>query len=476
MDTQQEKKLLQSLYDRIFEAITYAPEGNTGDYDPKTTLVQLSKNEAIDPADFKNQVSPMTPNGDLNAAEQFSAMVDTVPAVQADYIPSNLALSKTYQQIVDNANTKAVVNPAQKKTYDAAYAFLNTEQSIPNFEGPPSVTTVPSAIAQTYNNNQAAYVTALGGYRIAQNGYDLSKPEDQRAWQAIAPGLQLNIDQTWNKWTQGGKQNVEQAQNAMVATINDITSSIIASSQRAVAPDNWKAAGPAGQPWLLSYALPGDWAKGSAGATEFSLTSSVLNTQSDSNFNSYGGGASWGGGLWSVGGSFNHSDGETSFHMDANNVSIKAKLTLVRIMRPWLNPLLFRTAGWWLKDQAVNSISNGALKNNSRGMLPLMPSAFVVMSEVEITADFSTEDKKHIESATSGSTSVGWGPFSIGGSYSHSESHDKFAATYDAGTIKIPGMQVVAWVSEITPASAPMAQSTKSTPTEASKALKAETV
>lgn len=456
MTPEQEKKLLQSLYDRIFEAITYVPDGKAGNFDKDTTLIQLSKNEAISPADFKSQVSPMNPNGDLNAAEQYSAMVDTVPAVQADYEPSTSKLSKTFKQIADGANTKATVNPEQKATYDAAYKFLNVEQSIPNFQGPPTVTTVPSAIAQTYDDNQAAYVTAVGGYRVAQNGYDLTLPADQRAWQAVAPGLQLNIDKAWNNWTRGGKQNVEEAQNAMAATINNITSAIIAGAQKDVSDTNWKAAGPAGQPWLLSYALPGDWASGSVGATDFSLKSSVLNTQSDSNFNSYGGGASWGFGLWSVGGSFNHTDGETSFHMDANTVAIKAKLTLVRVMRPWLNSLLFRTAGWWEKDQPINGISNGALKDNSSKMLPLMPTAFVVMSEVEITADFSAEDKKHIESATSGSTSVGWGPFSIGGNYSHSESHDKFASTFDSGTIKVPGMQVVAWVSEITPASAPV--------------------
>ncbi len=459
MEAQQEQKLLQSLYDRIFEAVTYSPDGNSDNFDPSTTLIQLSKNEAINPADFLDQVNPNNPNGNLNAAEQFSAMVDTVPAVQADYVPSTLKLSDTFKEIVDGANTKAEENPDQKKTYDAAYAFLNTEKSIPNFDGPPTVTTVPSGIAQTYNNNQQSYVTAVCGYRVAQNGYDLSKPADQRAWQAVAPKLQLNIDQAWNKWNQEGKANVEKAKNAMAATINDITSSIIADSQKAMSPANWKSEGPAGGgDWILSYALPSDWAQGSVGATDFSLKSSTLNTQEDSNFTSYGGGAAWSGGLWSVGGSFNHSEGEKSFHMDADDLEIKAKLTIVRVMRPWLNSLLFRTKGWWLDDQPIDGISNGKLKGNSAGMLPLMPTAFVVMSDVEITANFSTEDKKHIESATSGSTSVGWGPFSISGHYSHSESHDSFKSTMDSGTIKIPGMQVVAWVSEITPASAPMVE------------------
>lgn len=461
MKPEQEQKLLQSLYDRIFQAITYAPDGDSGSFDPKTTLIQLSKNEAINPDDFKNQVNPVNPNGDLGAANMFSAMVDTIPAVQADYAPTTAVLSKTYQQIVNGANTNAKVNPAQKETYDAAYDFLNQKQSIPNFQGPPTVTMVPSAIAQTYEDNQSAYITAVVGYRTAQNGYDLSKPQDQRAWQAVAPGLQLNIDKSWNRWVQAGKQNVEQAQNAMVATINDITSSIIADAQAALSDANWMAGGEGTPKWLLSYAQPSDWYAGSSGATEFSLSSSTLNTESDSKFTSYGGGASWSAGLWSVGGSFNHSSGETSFHMDADNVTIKAKLTLVRVMRPWMNTLLFRTDGWWLKDQPVGKISNGQLKENSNNMLPLMPTAFVVMSDVEITANFSSEDKKHIESATSGSASVGWGPFKIGGSYSHSSSHDSFKSTFDGSTIKIPGMQVVAWVSEVTPKSAPLAESEK---------------
>jgi len=445
------------MHDRIFDAITYVPDGKAAIFDKDTTLIQLSKNEAIDPADFKNQLTPMNPGGDYNAAQQFSAMVDTVPKVQADYSPSTVALSKTYQQIVDGANTKAEVDPAQKKTYDENYEYLNTETRIPNpGNQPDTVVNGPSAIALAYDENQAAYVTAVGGYRVAQNGYDLTKPADQRAFNAVAPGLQLNIDKAWNNWVRQGKQNVERAQNALVATINDIVSSIIADSQKAVGPEAWNTGGPAGQPWLLCYPLPGDWASGSSGATAFELKSSYLHTEKDSKFTSYGGGASWGAGLWSVGGSFNHSEGEQSAHMDANNLEINAKLTLVRVMRPWLNTLLFRTDGWWLKNQPMNSVSSGDLEGNAGKQLPLVPTAFVVMSDVTIKADFSKKDEKHIQKATSGSTSVGWGPFSISGHYSHSESHDKFTSSYDAGTIRVPGMQVVAWINSIMPACPPL--------------------
>lgn len=458
MTPDQEKQLLQALYDRLFQAITYAPDGKEGAFDPSTTLIQLSKNEAISPNDFRNQLTPMNPNGDLNAAYEFSAMVDAVPAPQPTYAPSTKQVSGTYKLIVEGAVTDAKVDPKQKATWDAKYGFLTQVTSIPNPPPqPPTETAGPSAIVQAYEDNQQAYITAVGGYRAAMLEYDVTKPAGQKAWNAVQPVLQNNIDRAWNAWVRGGKQNVELAQNALASTINDIVSAIIADSQKAVAPAAWLSAG--ANKFLLSYPLPGDWAKGggSKGATHFKLSSSNLQTSSDSNFNSYGGGGSFGAGLWSVGASFNHTDGQTNSHMDASTVEIDAKLTLVRVMRPWLNSLLFDTKGWWLKDQPANQVSNGKLIGNAGAMLPLIPTAFVVMSDVTIKADFSAQDKQHIEKATSGSASVGWGPFSISGSYAHSESHDKLKATYDAGTLRIPGMQIVAWVNEITHASPPIA-------------------
>ncbi len=204
----------------------------------------------------------------------------------------------------------------------------------------------------------------------------------------------------------------------------------------------------------MTYPLPSDWAKGTGakGATQFTYKSSVVNTATSSNANTYGGGASFSSGLWSVGGAFNHTDSATNSHFDGTTVEISAKMTLVTIMRPWMNTLLFRVKGWWEKGQKINSISNGVLSGNSANMLPIIPTAFVVMSDVKIKADFTSKDESHIASATSGSASVGWGPFSISSKYSHSESEDKTKATYASGVISIPGMQIIAWVNEIVPA------------------------
>jgi len=463
MTPDEENKVLQGLYDNIFGLITYSPKSDKPtSFDPSRTLLQLSKMEAIIPADFKNQFAPNNPNGDYNTAYNFFAMTDIVPSVEPTYVPSTIKVSETFKLIANGANTDAQVNTQQKATYDANYNYLNQITRIPNPAPQPDTEMAgPTPIAQTYDDNEAAYISAVGGYRNAMLGYDLSKTADQRAWNAVEPGLSLNIDKAWNAWVRGGKANVERAQNALQSTINDIVSAIISAAQKNVGDNSWLTSG--ANKFLMTYPLPSDWCNegGSKGATSFTYKSSVENTSANSNANTYGGGGSFGAGLWSVGGSFNHTDEATNSHFDGTYVEINAKLTLVRIMRPWMNTLLFRTQGWWLKGQSSNKISNGKLDGNSGNMLPLIPSAFVVMNDVTIKSDFSEKDQSHIASATSGSTSVGWGPFSISGSYSHSESHDKLKATYAGGVLSVPGMQIVAWVNEIIPPCAPMEEPAK---------------
>lgn len=459
MTRDQEQKFLQSLYDRLFDAITYSPGGDrSAAFDRSTTFVQFSGNEALNGADFANAMSPINPTGDQRSALAFSQMVDRIPCASGEFAPSGRTVSKTYQEIVNKANTATATNPAQKATYDKASGFLNTTISVPNFDGLPTVTIGPSAIVRSYEDNQAAYITALSGYRTAQNGYDLSRPAHQRAFQAAAPALQLNIDKAWNTWVRQGKQNVERAQNARVAAINDIVSSVIASAQSDMSDQHWLAGlTPAHAKWMLGYARPSDWATNGSAATDFSINSSYLCTQIDSAFTNLSAGGLWRNGLWSVGGSVSGSAGSTNYHLDANNVAISAKLQTVRIMRPWLNALLFAMQGWWLENQPANAISNGTVKGSGNSILPLIPTAIIVAKDVTISADFSAQDRSHIESAVNGSVRIGWGPFAVGGSFSHSESPDSMKTRFDGAKLFIPEVQILAWVSIITPASPPMA-------------------
>lgn len=456
MTPQTEQRILENLYDRLWDAITYSPNaGEEPAFDKDTTLVQFSKGEALNAADFANAVTPTNPQGSLNAAEMFSRMVDVVPTVSADYAPTGNRLSETYRQIVDGANSTVQTDPEQLKMYKRAYDYLNVEQTITGFDGTKTTSVRPSPIYKTYQDNLTAYVAAVSAYRTAYLDYDLTDPKQQRQWQANEPVLRNAINQTYNTLQSGGAPQVREALAALSTTINSAVRNILSDAQRAMANQGFASSTGDGSEWYLAYGLPGDWgAPDPQGFSKLTLSSKNLQETTNSRFNEYGGGVSWNAGLWSVGGGVSGSDKSEHYHMTSDDVTISFRFGVVRILRPWLNDLLFRVRSWYTDATDKGGISSGTFDNND-GLLPLIPTAFVVARDLTIESNFTEEDKKHIEKSISGNTSVGWGPFKISGHYAHGSSKDTFSSHFEGGTLVVPGINVVAWISEITPMSPP---------------------
>jgi len=450
MTPEQEAQVLSSLYDRLFDAITYSPPGKPTGQPPPRML--MSKNLVLNPADFANALSPLNPGptANQNTALAFSQFVDAIPEDQpALYIDSGRKVSDLYSGAVNGADTANKIDPKQQATYNKAFNFLNVQTKMTDYLGNTTETTGPSPIATAYSNNRTSYINAVTGYRTAYNGYDLSSTADQRAWNAVQPGLQNNVDQAWNLWTQQGKQQVEQAQAALQSTINDIVSAAILQAQGLVAPANQLPISTGGT-FLLSYALASNWMTPASQASQLSLRSSFLNQTATTDASSFSAGANASWGLWNAGGSYAQSNEHDHQHMDSNDFSLTAELIEVRIMRPWFNPMLFSLQGWWEKGQPKGSLS-------SPTAMPMYPTSFVVARNVALSANFSSSDKDHIAQTIKSSASAGWGPFSVSGSYSHSSSKDTFTSTFDGGTLKMPGLQVIAWLNATTPVCPPMA-------------------
>ena len=81
----------------------------------------------------------------------------------------------------------------------------------------------------------------------------------------------------------------------------------------------------------------------------------------------------------------------------------------------------------------------------------MYPVAFVVAKDISIKADFTKEDRDIIEESYKTGVSVGWGPFAIGGSYGYGNSEDTFHSEFQNGELKVPGMQIIAWISRVVP-------------------------
>jgi len=54
-------------------------------------------------------------------------------------------------------------------------------------------------------------------------------------------------------------------------------------------------------------------------------------------------------------------------------------------------------------------------------------------------------------SQVTGGGSVGWGPFSISGSYSHASGSSSYTMDRQGGRITVPGMQIIAFVNHLIP-------------------------
>jgi hypothetical protein len=261
----------------------------------------------------------------------------------------------------------------------------------------------------------------------------------------------------------------------------------------------------------FSYVLPANWADPDArdiGWKELKIKSSEYkshsgkhthlfhqsSSHSESSSSSGGGGFSIfgfgvrGGGSSSSSSSSQGSHGGTSgsfFKNDAKNLEIELEYGVCTVVRPWLLGDLFHLRNWYLISNKKNAVSDGTLntKQNNR-LMPLVPEQFLCVRNVKIKAqDWGSDGailERHFgrrQSSSSASSSHGgggarfcFGPISIGGGGRHSESERdsqssgssgsrqtrRFETTFDGRTLELHGAQIVAWLSTVVPAAAPL--------------------
>lgn len=465
MTREQEKQLLEAIYDRLFDAITYTPAGGTNPFTESETFVHFSKNAALDPEGYKDPVTPSKPTGNMRASEAFSRMVDYVSPMEVEWNPTGSSLSKTFQLIVDSANADVKEDPKQKEIYDKAYNYLHPETTTTNpFTGETVTERTDSKDYVTYEANMEEYVNAITAYRLSYNVYldALEDPDPEvrrkadREWQAKAPMLENAIKSAFRRLQAGNAKYVEQALLILTTTINDGIRRAIQMAQEGVADDRaFSSSMGIPDKWFLSYPIPGNWTdENPKSFTELHISggqTDIRNKSAEHNFNMD---TSLNYGLWKVKanaeGKYVHKNSST----EKDSVTISAKICKVQIMRPWFTDSIFRLSKWSTNLCGDGEISNGKIDSSNReNLLPMYPVAFVVAKDISIKADFSKEDKEIIEESYKPGASVGWGPFSIGGSYGYGNSSNTFHSDFQNGEIKVPGMQIIAWISRVTPRS-----------------------
>ncbi|ASB61179.1 hypothetical protein SC22_11450 [Bacillus sp. A053] len=438
----------KKIINQIYELITAKPDfGN-----PTTsTMVQLCHpGIPINENDYKNAMSRSNPSGDISTAVAFSKLVDNIPKCGvASYTPSGNSVDLAFGTCIQ-ANGTSEPDPEQLKKYQDAKKYLWKSEQMTDMDG--NVIQLPEVPTQVYQD----YLNSLEKYNIAEekvtalkNKCDMNTTEGRNRYAQESVPLIRRRDQALAEWN-SKRPPIDQAFNVMATTLNDVTRFGIRRAQEIY--EQSKVTDPATNQLVhVSFATPSNWYD-PAMADNMALievSHRVKDLTVTDYYESYRVGASFGWGLWSVGGSGGHTTQEHTEHSTSTDVEICFKIGSIQIERPWMDMTFFKLGGWYLSGQKAGVISSGRAPNTDAEILPQMPVQILVAREIEIKASWSEREKEIIKEATSGGASIGYGCFKLSGSYESSQSTETFHSEFDGTTIKVPGIQIIGFVSSI---------------------------
>lgn len=202
--------------------------------------------------------------------------------------------------------------------------------------------------------------------------------------------------------------------------------------------------------YYQTFLVPAVSAWASGGWAEFERRIAESDSYSYSKSTSWAGGVSAGFGLWSIGGGASGSSRYVHERSSASTVNLKFEYLRVRISRPWLRGDILAQRFWtWSKlfgGQVLSDGGNVAVTPPVRpiGRMPVLPQYLIVVRNVELSSAFSTDERTSYEKHVKAGASVGFGPFSLSGSYAESESTKYTHASFDGVTFRIQQPQIIA--------------------------------
>jgi hypothetical protein len=207
--------------------------------------------------------------------------------------------------------------------------------------------------------------------------------------------------------------------------------------------------GGAGDKYFYATLIPGDLAN-SQGWTTIETYSDQLNSSTHYDSSSWGGsvGVNWG--FWSVSAGAQHQDTHYNSNLRVSNFHLKMQMAQGIIHRPAFFPEFFINRGWTLTPGHgwtwPSLPSNGAKPPTTSGTFIGYPTAALFVKGVEITSAELAQAYHQYSSSTSGSASVGWGPFQFSGSYATKQGGTSFHSNAVGNTLQIPGMALIGFV------------------------------
>jgi hypothetical protein len=368
---------------------------------------------------------------------------------------------------------------------------------------------------KNYETLKQAYADAETDFANAQASA-MTNPALGQVWPVASKSYKAKVDNAYDDWRSADAEKIENALETIKSIGGSIGNHFLAQARAMF--DAWSlglagavAVGiPYTQVMPSTWWDPNDTEKGfttiTASNTQYQANSQAQSAQTASSWykgHSSGTSGSAGGMVFGVtfGGSASHKDSNqqsgtdasggqsSSFSNSMSNVTIKASFGLCNIYRPWLLRELFVIDGWYLPGEKDKVVSDGTVGGQARDddshLLPMIPTQFLVIENVSITAngwgsagDQMSNYVRHSDQqdqSSSSSVSGGVGYLCFGGTVSHDNADWSggqeasgsaaqswnFTGNANSGTLTINGGQIVGFVGEILPVSPKVDGTTK---------------
>jgi hypothetical protein len=394
----------------------------------------------------------------IEAAYKVSSLVDNMLMVSKDnkYIeyPTQRKISFGYESILFGMQPLPMppIAPEIQKQINDSQAILYVLDQDGNITG-------KSDLYKRYLKNSSDYALAKKQYADAQTKA-LADPQAADSWPQDSVYYQNQVDEAYDTFKTEGAEKIERALAIIESIGIPMQDHMIAQARKTL--DAWKL-GIAGVPVSIpySYVSPTNWADpddDDEGWQHLVISQDDYHSHAESHSSSTSAAGSFLGFI-DIGASGSSNSNSNSFHNDSQNLSIDLEYGIVTIYRPWLIGDLFYLRNWYLVNNPAKAISDGTIDGQNQSaapLLPMIPNQFLVIRNVKISSSNWNNDGLSIQNKISGGGGFSLGFLSFGASHSQTDTSDDLSGHFDGTTLSIRGAQIVAWLSEIVPACAPL--------------------
>lgn len=150
--------------------------------------------------------------------------------------------------------------------------------------------------------------------------------------------------------------------------------------------------------WHPVYAIPGDWYE--AKDSSFNEITFDLNSLTDEDDSLE----------WKI---VKDDNSVQTIALESSSKMLGATISIqmVSFDRPWLKPLIFDTAGWYLNGQSAGFCSSG--QDDGQGVIPTIPSSLIIGTLANINANWSVKDQQIIDNAKDNDHQLSLGPLML---------------------------------------------------------------